>query len=380
MDAFFAAVEIRARPELAQQPVIVGGSPERRGVVAAASYTARRYGIHSAMPTATALRLCPQAVLLPPRHDLYAEISQQIHAILTRYTPQMEPLSLDEAFLDVTGSERLFGSGKEIGRRIKQEIHAELGLVASVGVATNKFIAKIASDIDKPDGFLVVPPGQEEAFLDRLPVGRLWGVGKVGGRVFERLGITTIGQLRSYSRRLLQQHLGNFADQLWQLAHGVDERPVVSEREVRSVSQETTFPLDIDDREVLRVWLQDLALQVAWRLRRQGLQGRTVQIKVRQADFSTLTRAQTLTQPTDIGDEIRCTALMLFDQRLPQALLPLRLIGVAVSGFDAVSAGQADLFSAAGRERQRRIDAVMDQVAERYGQGRLLRGGRRGPR
>lgn len=380
MDAFFAAVEIHARPELAQQPVIVGGSAERRGVVAAASYAARRYGIHSAMPTATALRLCPQAVLLPPRHDLYAEISQQIHAILTRYTPQVEPLSLDEAFLDVTGSERLFGSGKDIGWRIKQEIRAELGLVASVGVATNKFIAKIASDIDKPDGFLVVPPGQEPAFLNPLPVGRLWGVGKVGGRVFERLGITTIGQLRGYSRRLLQQHLGNFADQLWQLAHGVDERPVMNEREVRSVSQETTFPRDIDDREVLRVWLQDLAGQVAWRLRRQGLQGRTVQIKVRQADFSTLTRAQTLTQPTDIGDEIRCTALMLFDQRLPQTLLPLRLIGVAVSGFDAVSAGQADLFSAAGRERQRRIDAVMDQVAERYGQGRLLRGGRRGPR
>lgn len=379
MDAFFAAVEIRARPELALLPVIVGGAAERRGVVAAASYAARRYGIHSAMPTATALRLCPQAVLLPPRHEHYAEVSQQIHAVFARYTPQVEPLSLDEAFLDVTGSERLFGSGEAIGRRIRQEIRTELGLVASVGVAPNKFVAKIASDIDKPDGFVAVAPDQVQAFLDPLPVGRLWGVGKVGARVFERLGIASIGQLRAYSPRLLQQHFGNFADQLWQLAHGADERPVVSEREARSISQETTFPRDIDDREVLRAWLQDLAAQVAWRLRRHGLQGRTVQLKVRLADFSTLTRAQTLAQPTDISDEIRRAALGLFEQRLPRPLPPLRLLGIGVSGFAESQGGQADLFAAAERERQSRIDAVMDQVAERYGRGSLVRGGRRGP-
>jgi DNA polymerase-4 len=379
MDAFFAAVEIRARPELAQLPVIVGGAAERRGVVAAASYAARRYGIHSAMPTATALRLCPQAVLLPPRHDHYAEISRQIHAIFARYTPQVEPLSLDEAFLDVSGSERLFGPGEAIGRRIRQDIRTELGLIASVGVAPNKFIAKIASDLDKPDGFVVVAAEQVQTFLDPLPVGRLWGVGKVGAKVFERLGITTIGQLRSYSPRLLQQHFGQFADQLWQLAHGVDERPVVSEREARSISQETTFPRDIDDREVLRAWLQDLAGQVAWRLRRHGLQGRTVQIKVRLADFSTLTRAQTLAQPTDISDEIRRVALDLFEQRLPRSLPPLRLLGVGVSGFGDSHGGQADLFAATGRERQSRIDAVMDQVVERYGHDGLFRAGRRRP-
>ncbi|MEW6646856.1 MAG: DNA polymerase IV [Pseudomonadota bacterium] len=373
MDAFFAAVEIRARPELAAQPVIVGGAPERRGVVAAASYAARRYGIHSAMPTATALRLCPQAVLLPPRHDHYAEVSQQIRAVFERYTPQVEPLSLDEAFLDVSGSTRLFGTGEAIGRRIKQEIRSELGLVASVGVAPSKFIAKIASDIDKPDGFVVVAPEQVQAFLDPLPVGRLWGVGKVGARVFERLGITTIGQLRAYSPRLLQQHLGNAAGQLWQLAHGQDERPVVSEREAKSISQETTFPRDIDDSGVLRAWLQDLAAQVAWRLRRHGLQGRTVQIKVRLADFSTLTRAQTLAQATDITDEIRRVALTLFEQRLPRPLPPLRLLGVGVSGF-AAEPGQDDLFAVAGRERQSRLDAVMDQVAERYGRGSIVRG------
>jgi DNA polymerase-4 len=374
MDAFFAAVEIRARPELAGWPVIVGGGAERRGVVAAASYAARRYGIHSAMPTATALRLCPQAVLLPPRHELYAAVSQQIRAIFERYTPQVEPLSLDEAFLDVSGSEQLFGPGAAIGRRIKQDIGAELGLVASVGVAPSKFIAKIASDLDKPDGFVVVPSDQVQAFLDPLPVGRLWGVGKVGARVFERLGITTIGQLRAYSPRLLQQHFGNFAGQLWQLAHGVDERPVVSEREAKSISQETTFPRDIDDAAVLRARLQELAAQVAWRLRRNGLQGRTVQIKVRLADFSTLTRAQTLPQPTDITDEILHAALALFEQRLPRPLPPLRLLGVGVSGFDAAS-GQDDLFAAEGRARQSRIDAVMDRVAERYGRNVLFRAG-----
>jgi len=229
--------------------------------------------------------------------------------------------------------------------------------VASVGVAPNKFVAKIASDIDKPDGFVAVAPDQVQAFLDPLPVGRLWGVGKVGARVFERLGIASIGQLRAYSLRLLQQHFGNFADQLWQLAHGADERPVVSEREARSISQETTFPRDIDDR----------------------LKGRTVQLKVRLADFSTLTRAQTLAQPTDISDEIRRAALGLFEQRLPRPLPPLRLLGIGVSGFAESHGGQADLFAAAERERQSRIDAVMDQVAERYGRGSLVRGGRRGP-
>ncbi len=378
MDAFFAAVEIRARPELAQRPVIVGGAAERRGVVAAASYAARRYGIHSAMPTATALRLCPELVLLPPRHDHYAEVSQQIRAVFERYTPQVEPLSLDEAFLDVSASERLFGPGEAVGQRIRREIHAELGLVASVGVAPNKFLAKIASDIDKPDGFVVVAPDRVQAFLDPLPVGRLWGVGKVGARVFERLGIATIGQLRAYSPRLLQQHFGNFAEPLWQLAHGIDERPVVSEREARSISQETTFPRDIGDREVLRAWLLDLTAQVAWRLRRHGLKGRTVQLKARLADFSTLTRAQTLPEATDITDEIWRVAQGLFEQRLPHPLPPLRLIGIGVSGFDAAPGGQEDMFAAQGRERQSRIDAVMDRVAERYGRDALFRaGGRR---
>ncbi len=382
MDAFFASVEIRERPELAERPVIVGGSPERRGVVAAANYVVRRYGVHSAMPTSTALRLCPEAVVLPPRHDFYSAVSQQIRAIFARYTPQIEPLSLDEAFLDLTASERLFGPAEGIGRRIKQEIRDELRLVASVGVAPNKFIAKIASDVDKPDGFVVVTPEQVQAFLDPLPVGRLWGVGKVGVKAFERLGIGTIGQLRGYSQRLLQQHFGNFAEHLWQLAHGIDQRPVVSEQEARSISHETTFARDISEREVLHAWLLDLTEQVGYRLRRHGLQGRTVQLKVRFADFSTLTRAQTLAEPTDITAEIWRVAQTLFEQRLPRPLPPVRLLGVGVSGFDGVSSGQEDLFASQGRQRDGRIDAVMDRVNERFGRATLIRAGteRKGPR
>ena len=375
MDAFFASVEIRERPELAARPVIVGGSPERRGVVAAANYVVRRYGVHSAMPTSTALRLCPEAVVLPPRHDFYSAVSQQIRAIFARYTPQIEPLSLDEAFLDLTASERLFGPAAEIGQRIKQEIRDELRLVASVGVAPNKFIAKIASDVDKPDGFVVVTPERVQAFLDPLPVGRLWGVGKVGVKAFERLGIGTIGQLRGYSQRLLRQHFGNFAEHLWQLAHGIDQRPVVSEHEAKSISHETTFARDISEREILHAWLLDLTEQVGYRLRRHGLQGRTVQLKVRFADFSTLTRAQTLAEPTDITAEIWRVAQLLFEQRLPQPLPPVRLLGVGVSGFDGEVSGQTDLFGAQVRQRDGRIDSVMDQVTGRFGRAALFRAG-----
>jgi DNA polymerase-4 len=375
MDAFFASVEIRDRPELATAPVIVGGAPERRGVVAAANYVARRFGVHSAMPTSTALRLCPAAVLLPPRHGHYAAVSQQIRAIFARYTPQIEPLSLDEAFLDVTASERLFGAASAIGQRIKREIRDELQLVASVGVAPNKFLAKIASDVDKPDGFVVVTPERVLDFLDPLPVGRLWGVGKVGVKAFERLGVATIGQLRGYSRRLLQQHFGNFAEHLWQLAHGVDERPVISEQEAKSISHETTFARDIDDRAVLHAWLLDLTEQVGFRLRRHGLKGRTVQLKLRFADFVTISRAQTLAQPTDITAELWRAARGLFEQRLPRPLPPVRLIGIGVSGFDAGSGGQIDLFGEPERRRGSRIDSVMDQLTERFGPQALFRAG-----
>lgn len=375
MDAFYASVEVRDRPELAGRPVIVGGTPESRGVVAAASYEARRYGIHSAMPAGMAKRLCPDAVFLPPRHDYYAEISEQLHNILQRYTPVIERLALDEAFLDVTGSEKLLGSGVRIGGAIKEAVREELGLVASVGVAPNKFLAKLASDDDKPDGFVVIRPEDVQRFLAPLPIRRLWGVGKVTGQVFERLGIRTVGQLRHYSRQLLQQHLGGAAEQLWALAHGQDQRPVVPDQEAKSVSHETTFASDVHDGTALRAWLKELSEQVARRLRRQGLRGRTVSIKIRYADFTTVTRSQSLPVATDVTADIWRVAQEMFTARLPRQQHPVRLIGVGVSGFSTIGEPcQESLFADSERERQSRLDEVVDAIKDRFGKEAVRRG------
>ncbi len=374
MDAFYASVEERDRPELVGKPVIVGGTPEKRGVVSAANYVARRYGVHSAMPSVTAHRLCPQGVYLPPRIDYYAEVSSQIREIFERFTPLVEPLSLDEAFLDVTGSEHLFGPAEEIGRKIKQTIRQELRLVVSVGVAPNKFLAKIASDLKKPDALVVVEPDKVQEFLDPLPVERLWGVGKQSSKVFQRLGIRTIGQLRQWPLDGLQARFGTSGEHLRNLAHGRDDRPVVPEREAKSISNETTFERDITDMEVLRAWLVDLVEQVGWRLRRHRLRGRTVQLKVRFADFSLITRSCTLPEPTDITDELWRAADDLLSHRLPAGHLPVRLVGMGVSGLDDSGLVQGMLFDQAERQKQSRADAVADQVKERFGAGAIRRG------
>ena len=374
MDAFYASVEIRERPELKNRAVVVGGAAEGRGVVAAANYIARRYGIHSAMPTASAKRLCKELVVLPPRHGFYAEVSRQIHAIFNRYTPQIEPLALDEAFLDVSGSEKLFGSAEQIGREIKQAIRDELSLVASVGVAPNKFLAKLASDIDKPDGFVVVDENNIDRFLAPLPVTRIWGVGKVAAKGFEKLGIRTIGQMQQYPQRLIIDHFGNSGEQFYRLARGIDDRPVVSESEAKSISNETTFAVDISDPKVMRDWLHSLTEQVAWRLRAQNLKGRTVQIKVRLSDFTTLTRAHSLEDVTDITAEIWRAVQTLFEQRLPRPLPPVRLLGVGVSNFSEPLSGQRDLFTRQESEKQRRLDSVLDAMQSRFGRDKVRRG------
>lgn len=374
MDAFYASVEIRERPELASSPVVVGGRANGRGVVAAANYRARGYGIHSAMPTAAAQRLCPELVVLPPRHQLYASVSRQIHEIFYRYTPQIEPLALDEAFLDVTASERLFGGAETTARLIKQAIHDELQLVASVGVATNKFLAKLASDIDKPNGFVVIRAEEAESFLAPLPVTRIWGVGKAAARNFERLGIRTIGQLRDYPPRLLQQHFGRAATQFLQLAHGIDERAVISEREAKSISNEMTFPVDIAERSLQQDWLHALTEQVGYRLRAQQLKGRTLHLKVRLADFSTLTRSHSLEDVTDVTAEIWRVVKMLFVERLPQPLPPVRLLGVGISNFAAPSMQQGELFANKSDEREGRIDRLLDAMQSRFGHDVIRRG------
>jgi DNA polymerase-4 len=372
MDAFYAAVEQRERPELRGRPVIVGGTVEDRGVVAAASYEARRFGIHSAMPTAGALKRCPEVVLLPVRMSLYAAVSQQIHDIFARYTPLIEPLSLDEAFLDVSASRRLFGPALEIARRIKAEVREELGLVVSVGVAPNKFLAKIASDLDKPDGLREVPAAGVQAFLDPLPVSRLWGVGKVTEAQLRGRGLHTVGQLRHRPRAQLEQWFGSLGGHLWLLAHGRDERPVVSAREAKSISHETTFARDIGDAEVLRAVLLELTEQVAWRLRREAKRGRTVQLKLRCDDFTTLTRARSLRVPTDATQELWDTALALLERELAKGIRPLRLLGMGVSGFADEPGAQADLF-AQPHARAVEVDQVADRIKARFGAHSLQR-------
>jgi DNA polymerase IV len=374
MDAFYASVEERDRPEIAGRPVIVGGTPEGRGVVSAANYAARRYGVHSAMPAVTARRLCPHGVFLPVRMEHYAEVARQIRDVFQRYTPEVEPLSLDEAFLEVSASERLFGPAAQIARRIKREIGGELGLVASVGVAPNKFLAKIASDVQKPNGFVVVGSDRVQEFLDPLPVGRLWGVGRVAEAVLKRLGIGTIAELRARGPALLREHFGRSGEQLWELAHGRDERAVVPDHRAKSISQETTFPEDIADPQVLRAWLGELAEQVAWRLRRHGLHGRTVQLKVRFADFRLITRAQTLPQLTDRTRDIQQAAAMLLSERLPAAHPPVRLLGVGISALGAAGPAQTSLFEQE-TARQRELDAVADRIRQRFGGGAIRRGG-----
>jgi DNA polymerase IV len=376
MDAFYASVEERDDPRLVGRPVIVGGTPEQRGVVAAANYEARRFGVHSAMASATARRLCPQAIVLPPRMNDYATISRQIRAIFERYTPLVEPLSLDEAFLDVTGSEHLFGTAEMIGRRIRADILSEVRLVASVGVAPNKFLAKIASDLQKPNGFVAVATESVQQFLDPLPIGRLWGVGRVTSVTFQRLGIETIGQLRSLSESTLERLCGRVGTRLWKLAHGIDDRKVIPDREAQSISHETTFAVDVAEPETLRAWLLELTEQVARRLRRHQLGGRTVNIKVRSTDFHTITRARTLVRPTNVTQELWQAAAELLSGRAVADCLPVRLLGVGVSGLQADGKSQQQLFGDEEHRKHGQLDAVSDAIQNRFGGDAIRRGAR----
>jgi DNA polymerase-4 len=355
--------------------VVVGGTPDGRGVVAAANYTARRYGIHSAMPAARAKRLCPHAVFIRSRMDRYAQLSREIRGIFARYTPLVEPLSLDEAFLDVTSILPLFGDAQTIARRIKREIRDELGLVASVGVAPNKFLAKLASDLNKPDGLVVVPAHAIEAFLAPLPVSRLWGVGKVSNRDLAELGVKTIGDLHNVPEELLERRLGRSAAHLRRLARGIDDRPVVPDRDAKSISHETTFAIDIDDAGILRSWLLELGEQVATRLRRNSLRGKTVFIKVRYSDFRTVTRSESLDAPTSVTRLLYLTAVRLLLAELGSRPQPIRLLGMGVSGVTTETLEQGELFGETNREQQRRIDTIVDEIKTRFGHRALRRGG-----
>jgi len=377
MDAFFASVEQLDHPELRGKPVVVGAPPDKRGVVAAASYEAREYGIHSAMPSREAGKRCPHAVFVPSNGKRYSEVSRKVLSILEGFTPLVEQVSIDEAFLDVSGAETLFGSGPEIALKIKDAIRKETGLTASVGVASNKFLAKLASDMDKPDGLTVVPEGSEEilAFLAPLPVGRLWGVGKVTQNTLEKAGLHTVGQLRAAGEERLARILGTHAaEHLCRLARGEDSRELELDVEEKSMSKEHTFPEDCDSvREIERVLL-DLVDEVASRLREHGRYASLARLKLRWKGFETITRQKAFAYPCCDDFSLREMALDLF--RAEELIKPVRLVGFGVSRFTDGRGEQLELFSVKPHdtERRERLSRAVDTIRGKFGDESMRRG------
>ena len=343
MDAFYASVEQREDPDLRGRPVAVGGSPEGRGVVAAASYEARVFGIRSAMPSARALRLCPDLVFVRPRFDLYREYSRAIHAILHEYSDAVEPVSLDEAYLDVTGSPHGDGSATRIACEIRARIVERLGVTASAGVSYNKFLAKLASDQDKPDGLFVIRPEQGEAYVEDLPVRRMHGIGPATTARMQALGIETGGDLRNWTREELIDHFGKAGERYYWLARGIDERPVSSERVRKSIGQENTFAQDLTSPEQMSGELERLAGRVAERLAAHGCAGRTVTVKVRFADFALVTRSWTAPTGLSTLEDLRPFLRYLLDRALPPNPA-VRLLGVTVSSLEPLGARQEVLW------------------------------------
>lgn len=372
MDAFFAAIEIRDDPSLRGRPVVVGGRADQRGVVAAASYEARKFGVHSAMPMARALRLCPDLVRIDCTFDKYRTASRLVMEILGTFSPLVEPLSLDEAFIDLTGSECALGEPRAVGERIKRRIHEATDLTASVGIAPVKFVAKIASDLEKPDGLVVVPPSDLISFLHPLPIGRLWGVGPRTQEMLELMGVHTIGDLAQAGVERLERRFGEHGRFLFALASGTDEREVTPDSEAKSYSHEQTFARDQSEADVLESVLLDQAVRVARRLRRDHVHGRVVQLKLRFHDFSTLTRQQSLREPTADADRIYEVGRLLL-QRVWGGQ-PVRLIGVGVAGIGGAVAEVMDLFGRSARAgRKRKLDETIDRLEDRFGRGRVTR-------
>jgi len=374
MDAFYASVEQLDDPSLEGQPVVVGGLGPR-GVVATANYPARKFGVHSAMPMGRARRLCPQARFIRPRMERYREKSSEVFRILRNFTPLLEGLSLDEAFLDVTGSLKLFGGPEEIGVRVKQEIQQLTGLTASVGMAHNKFLAKLASDAQKPDGLLWVRPDQVRAFLDPMPVSRLWGIGKQTAPRLRALGILTIGQLRRADDTALQPVLGNRVGHFQRLARGEDERPVETSRPDKSISHEVTFDSDIVDGSELLAELQRQVESVARRLRAQGLMARTVVVKIRDGSFRTVTRSRSLRACTSNTRTLYRMARALFENwRASHRATPIRLLGVGAAGLEPANAGEQAVGDRRDSRADRDLDRVFDDINRRYGEAGIVHG------
>jgi DNA polymerase IV len=379
MDAFYASIEQRDDPSLQGRPVIVGADPKHgtgRGVVAACSYEARKFGVHSALPIGRAWKLCPEGAFVRPRMQRYVEVSHEIMEVLQRFTNLVEPLSIDEAFLDITGSRTLFGAPIQIARAVKKQIREATGLTASAGVGPNKFIAKIASDLRKPDGLVVVEPGEEESFLRDLPISRLWGVGPKTEKRLLEMGLRTIGALRDRKQQELTEVLGsNLGAHLWQLALGRDERPVIPNWEPKSVSNETTFEEDTRDRELLAKTIRKLAENVGRRLRRDNYRARKVTLKIRFEPFETHTRQVSVKKPLDSDDEITRLALSLFGQFSLDRRV--RLIGVGTGEIVRPGEGPMQLGLFDEPLKSGVIDRTVDAIRDRFGDDLIKRGGTR---
>jgi DNA polymerase IV len=374
MDAFYASVEIRDRPEIARQPVVVGHTGGR-GVVLSANYLARGFGVRSAMPVSRAERLCPHAVFVAPRHALYGAVSREVMAIFRSVTPEVEPLSLDEAFLDISGAVRRLGRPAAIGGLIRRQVHDELGITCSVGIASTKFVAKLASVHCKPDGMLVIPADGVLKFLHPLPVSALWGVGARTAKVLARLGLRTVGDLANAPVSTLERELGPAtAAHLSALAWGRDERKVVTGAHDKSIGAEETFGTDIGDPELIRRELLRLAGRTARGLRSSGYVARTISVKLRRADFSTITRSRTLAEPTDVAQKIYATACELYAASgLADGVL-LRLVGVRASGLSTASSAGTQLALGERADAWRQAETAMDRITRRFGSGALRPG------
>lgn len=365
LDAFYASVAVLKDPSLEGKPVIVGGTGAR-GVVTSASYEARRFGVRSAMPSVRARRLCPEGIFLPPDFDAYRVHSHRFREVLLAHTPLVEPISLDEAFLDVGGATRLFGSPVEIAERIRREVAQEVGVTCSVGIAPTKFVAKLASDGCKPDGFLHVPADGVAAYLEPLPVGRLWGVGEKTAELLGRLAIRTVGDLGRTPPTILERLIGAAAaSHLGDLARGVDDRRVEPYEQPKSIGHEETFDRDLDDEDEILRELLALSGRVAARLREDGYRARTVTLKVRLANFTTLTRSRTQPDPTDLGGEIHRTVSELY-RHLPGERRRVRLLGVQAAGLDSAGAHQLALLRS---ERWDDVERTVDRIERRFGTG-----------
>jgi DNA polymerase-4 len=370
MDAYFASIEQRDHPNYQGKPVIIGGL-SARGVVATASYEARKYGIKSAMSIGEAHRRCPEGIFLPPNIKKYAQVSSQLFHIFQSFSPLVEPLSMDEAFLDATGMERLYPDITEIPRQIKKRIKQELNLTASAGVAPNKFLAKLASDLQKPNGLVVIRPGEEINLLAPMSIKKLWGVGDATATILKNLQIETIGELRTMDLPFLQKHLGNSALNLYNLAWGKDDRPVIPGREAQSIGNETTFDTDLWSKEEIHSILLALASKVGWRLRKAGLHARTITLKVRFSSFRTITRSITAPSSLTLDQEIYKTVLTMLEKvTLHEGV---RLLGVTASKLGEEKIQQLSLFTETN-EKQVKITTIMDQLKDKFGETIIARG------